>query len=473
MRCQSFGTSRFTFARTLAIAVFVAGVSSFAAAADGDLDVTFGNGGFILLNSLIEHSPPIDTRAQSIAIDGSGRIVVAGSGYHIDASGNQIDQDFLLFRLTLEGSVDATFASDDGGYRMINFDLTGIGAFGNDTATDLAIQSDAKIVAVGNAFFNATQSHFAALRVDDSGTLDPTFGSGGTAHFGAFTAYSNSVGSMALDAAGDLILAGSTSSIGGLDAVYKAAVARLTSSGRLDASFNSGFVQEFNFSPPQETAQDNYVMAVGVDGSGRILAAGGYDTSTISAAAVARLDAAGLLDASFAGGAPAPIPQPFFAATAIHVSGDGSFMVAGDGFGGGQGYIYLAKFLSDGNPDVAFGTNGIASFPFGPSGLPTLIAPTKRGGWLMAGPYAQQGVFIAKVLADGEPDTTLGGTGLVSALYEPNTLFDFRRPALTADGKLIAVGSLLEASANGVGTIGVIRMLADFDTIFVAAFDSH
>ena len=409
-----------------------------------------------------------------MAIDSSGRIVIAGAAQNIDTYGNVTSANFLLFRMTPNGAIDATFASDYGGYRLVNFDLTGIGAVGNDTATDLAVQSDGKIVAVGNAYFNATQSHFAAIRVDNTGNLDATFGAGGMVHFGTPSAYSNVVHSLAIDTADNLVLAGSTGYVPNGSPQYYAAVARLTSLGTLDPTFNSTYVQEFPlWSQPPTIAPDNAANAVGVDGANRIVVAGGYDTSTISGAAAQRLTSGGLLDSTFAAGAPAPIPQPYFLANGIYVESTGAFAVCGYGFGSTQGVVFLAKFLADGTADVTFGTNGVAAFPFNAVGTATFVAPTKRGGWLMAGPYAQQGVFLAKVLANGQPDTTLGGTGFVSIYFEPNNLFNMAKPALTRDGKLIVAGTLPEEAANGSGNIGVMRILADYDTVFVSDFEAQ
>jgi len=448
------------------------GFVSLAAAADGDIDTTFGSDGFILLNSLAA-TPPINTQVQSMAIDSNGRLVVVGSAQHIDVAGNPADANFLLLRLSEDGAVDTSFAGNSSGYRLVDFDLTGIGAPGQDTATAVAIQHDGKIVAVGNAYFNDTQSHFAAVRVDAAGTLDPTFGGSGSVHFGAFTAYSNRVSSLAIDANGNLVLAGATSYFYGGNWSFYAATTRLTSDGSIDATFNTGLVQSFSLAAPPDTALDSGALALAMDSSGRILVAGNYDTSTMSAAAVERFTTSGLADADFANGAPAPITPPYYSAQALLAEPGGAFMVSGYGFGGGQGYVYLARFLSDGSPDPTFGANGIAAFPFGGGGGHTLIARTRRGGWLIAGPYSQQGVYIAKVLANGQPDTTLNGTGFANLLYQPNTLFDIATPTLMPDGKLVVIGTLPEAAANGVGTIGIMRVLADYDTLFVDGFESR
>jgi hypothetical protein len=79
---------------------------------------------------------------------------------------------------------------------------------------------------------------------------------------------------------------------------------------------------------------------------------------------------------------------------------------------------------------------------------------------------------VTLVLANGQPDTTLNGTGFASVLYQPNTWFQAARPALTADGKLIVAGSLPTEATSGSGTIGLMRINADYDTLFVGNFEA-
>ena len=463
-------TSQWHFACGILFSTFI---SAIAAAADGDVDTTFGSAGFIVLNSFVDHSPAINTQANAVAIDGSGRIVIAGGAQHVDPARNATDVNFLLLRLTPGGSVDTAFASDDGGYRLINFDLTGLSPQVFDAATDLAIQSDGKIAAIGNAYVDSVYSHFAAVRVDDSGALDATFGGSGMVHLDAAGPQRNSAQSLAVDAAGNLLLAGTIYYPPG-SGQSNAIVAPLTSLGTIDSSFNSGNgVSAFVLAPSALSVVSGYVQAIGLDGAGRILVAGNYDNSGSMSGGIQRLAADGTA-AFFAGGDPALTPSGF-TISALLVDPDGSFVVCGEGTdGGGQHLVNFVRFSSDGTMDTNFGTNGVTTFPVW--GRPTLIARTRRGGWLMAGGFissgAEVGAFIAKVLANGQPDTTLPGTGFASVPYQPDMVVQTAKPALTADGKLIVAETLLSASGNGSGTIGLMRMYADYDTLFVGNFEA-
>ena len=95
-------------------------------------------------------------RIHAIAIDASGRIVVAGSSH------NGINSDFALARYTASGALDGSFGS-------AGIVTTPIGG-GEDVAYGVVIQPDGKIVAVGQAE-NGTNGNnvnidFAAIRVN-------------------------------------------------------------------------------------------------------------------------------------------------------------------------------------------------------------------------------------------------------------------------------------------------------------------
>lgn len=461
----------------MALACFTAGGLHTAFAADGDIDTSFGNSGYIVLNSLMDHSPPLLTQAAAVAVDGQGRIVITGAAQHISAGPDPADGNFLLLRLHSNGELDDTFAADSGGYRLVDFDLSGIGKPGPDTATRVVVEPDGRIVVGGRAYFDDTDMHFGLVRVDDTGTPDATFGSGGMLHFGAFYSPINLLADLVVDSTGGVLIGGSIY----FGSKEYAAVARITSNGAIDPGFNYGYIQGFAYRTEPAVAQYSYVNAMGLDDSGGIVTAGGfYDTTTgyVEGAAVRRLTPTGALDPAFGSGGPVQIasdPDAYLAARAIHVMPGGGFVVAGYSTGLNP-YVYFAKFSASGVPDASFGTNGVATFPFGANGAPLLIAPTRRGGWMMAGSYSQQGYFIAKVLANGQPDTTLAGTGLVGVvfpqpIYDAFGLFQMANPALTADGRLVIAGSLPEAEANASGDIGVVQILADYDTLFVAGFE--
>jgi uncharacterized delta-60 repeat protein len=100
--------------------------------ADGGADPSFGTGGVVttLFSSL-------DDFGRSVALQGDGKIVVVGQ------TANQTLRDFAAARYLPNGSLDPSFDGDG----MLTVDFFGAG----DTAKDVAIQPDGRIVVGGSA----------------------------------------------------------------------------------------------------------------------------------------------------------------------------------------------------------------------------------------------------------------------------------------------------------------------------------
>ncbi len=119
---------------------------------DGDGIATPGN--FTSLNNDV---------AEAMAIDATGRIVMAGS-----AKFSATDTDFAVLRLTSNGALDTSFAT--GGKLTIAFDLAGVGF---DGATALALRAD-QIYLAGYATDGST-TRIGLAKVLPAGTLDGNF----------------------------------------------------------------------------------------------------------------------------------------------------------------------------------------------------------------------------------------------------------------------------------------------------------
>src|SRR5439155_26883481 len=105
-----------------------------------------------------------DDLASAMAIDESGRIVVAGSTRA--ATG----LDFAIARYTTDGSLDTTFGN--GG--KLTTDLES----GGDIATCVVIDADSKIVVAG-ATGDYINRDFATVCYNADGSLDSGVGRGG------------------------------------------------------------------------------------------------------------------------------------------------------------------------------------------------------------------------------------------------------------------------------------------------------
>jgi uncharacterized delta-60 repeat protein len=180
----------------------------------GALDNTFGTGGKVI--------SPIglgDDVGRSMAIQSDGKIVVAGYA----STGTR---DFALARYTSAGVLDNTFGTD-------GKVLSPIG-LSDDYGFSVAIQSDGKIVVAGYAF-NGANEDFALARYTSTGALDNTFGTGGKvlSPIGLFNDYGYSV---VIQSDGKIVVVGEASN--GTNNDF--ALARYTSTGALDNTFGTG-----------------------------------------------------------------------------------------------------------------------------------------------------------------------------------------------------------------------------------------
>ena len=126
-----------------------------------------------------------------MAIQADDKIVAVG-----EVSVGQ--EDFALARFNPNGSLDASFSGD--GLQTTDF-LFGVGA----AATDVAVQGDGKIVAVGGA-----GGDFALARYNTDGSLDTSFSGDGRKRtsFGG----SDSANGVALQGDGRIVAVGAGNS---------------------------------------------------------------------------------------------------------------------------------------------------------------------------------------------------------------------------------------------------------------------
>jgi uncharacterized delta-60 repeat protein len=128
--------------------------------ANGALDSSFGDG-YGLQSIFLDLRPVLEANeANALAIDASGRIVVAGKVY------SGWGHHFALARLNPNGSLDPSFSGD--GKVITGFGWT------SSEAHSLIINSNGKILAVG-----AAGSFFALARYNSNGSLDTSFGGDG------------------------------------------------------------------------------------------------------------------------------------------------------------------------------------------------------------------------------------------------------------------------------------------------------
>ncbi|MFT3746182.1 MAG: delta-60 repeat domain-containing protein [Pyrinomonadaceae bacterium] len=185
MAYVSMSASRFSFDNSKCLVIqpdgkiVVAGESQISGAYDltvvrlnpnGSLDTTFGTGGKVITNTLVYD------RVSNIAIQSDGKLIVGG--YSCQSStlcGGFVEAAWTLVRYNSNGSLDSTFGT--GG--KVSTDLAN--GF-PDQLWSLAVQPDGKIVAAGIVdIINQSPGGIrgAVVRYNSNGTLDTSFNSTG------------------------------------------------------------------------------------------------------------------------------------------------------------------------------------------------------------------------------------------------------------------------------------------------------
>src|SRR5262249_28682967 len=150
------------------------------------------------------------------------------------------------------------------------------------------------------------------------------------------------------------------------------AVARLTTAGVLDTSFNGNGKVTTGI-----TGYDASANAVAEDGLGRVVVAGYADEGPGYDFVVARYTAGGTLDSSFGGsGTIRGKFGPYYsAAYAVTVDKSNRVLVAGSM----GAYMAVARFNEDGTFDSSFGSGGIRTIAFSMSSVAYGIALDSAG----------------------------------------------------------------------------------------------
>jgi delta-60 repeat domain len=130
---------------------------------NGTIDTTFGVAGKVSTDFGVAGFD----RAHSAALQPDSRIVAAG--FAISQNGGV--QNFAVARYTSSGVLDTTFSGD--GKNQIDFGSC------CQSAYQVLLQSDGKIITVGYANTESSDSDFLLARLNPRGSLDATFGVGG------------------------------------------------------------------------------------------------------------------------------------------------------------------------------------------------------------------------------------------------------------------------------------------------------
>jgi len=213
--------------------------------AAGVFDRNFGT------NGTVTTAVGSNLQGGKIKIQPDGKILILGT---IDSGSSQ---KTALVRYNSDGSLDTNFGNNG----IVIQELSP--AF--ETANDLALQSDGKIIVAGNIFSPATQSvDFAVARFNQNGTLDTSFGTSGLATVNQSS--QDIFNAVVVQPDNKIVAVGTTSQNN-----YDFAAIRFNANGTLDQSFSDGGLFFLDLSPFSNTQE---FRAVTLFPNGRILIGG-------------------------------------------------------------------------------------------------------------------------------------------------------------------------------------------------------
>ena len=313
-------------------------------------------------------------------------------------------------------------------------------AFGNS----VAVQSDGKIVVAGYATVGRA-AQIALVRYNMDGSLDKSFNGTGKVITAVGDGDCKGEG-LALQSDGKIVVAGYSFKPGGKDRA-EFTVLRYNADGTLDSGFGKSGKETTEIGRDADDA-----TSVALQSDGKIVAAGRTFAPTNNDFAVARYDRDGKLDLTFnaTGKATADFGKRDYAHT-VAVQSDGKIVVAGDAEHGDGRIFAVARFNADGTPDISFNKTGTLTTDFGSGNAEARGVVVQSDGKIVVAGYASpnniENVALVRCNADGNLDTSLGGTGMVItpvALSGSNAT----SVALQSDGKIVVAGFAVDSSGR-------------------------
>ncbi len=386
-----------------------------ALAAPGDLDPDFGEGGLVSF----KFSDFGGSTALAVLQQPDGTLVVAGFGDVIAEN----DDDWIVAKLKVDGTADSSFGSS--GISTADY------AQYFDAAYAVTRLDDGKLVLAGTVGVSPTESDFALARFSANGTLDATFGTGGWATVDLGGSDEQAFG-LIRQADGKFVIAGYTNSGG----TYQTAFVRFNPDGTLDTTFGTGGSTKLDFgSGTQSVAyalaqqSDGKLVASGtafldggaVDVAIARISADGVPDPSFDGDGMVTIDVGDAVDEAFA---LAIQPDAAIVVAGYSVGAGSSIAAAGDHLNG-----LLIRLDRDGHPDPAFGTNGNAIVDLGAGAVFNGLALQADDGLVATGyrlssePYAD--MILARFHSNGALDGNFGIDGVATV--------DFGHEAVSAD----------------------------------------
>lgn len=401
-------------------------------APDGTLDPSFAGGdGYHRLDMADGFE-----QANAVAVQTDDRIVVAGHSWSAGAAGRYL----VVQRLLPNGEVDNTFNGI--GLRII--DIGGSG----QSASDVLVRSNGKIVAVGSTWTTSYNSDFLVVQLNSDGSLDNSFSFDGiqTTSYDPYS--SESAGAVVERSDGHLVVAGGS--------MTDLMLVCYRPDGTLDLSFGQN--GKTVITAPSTSFGSGIVTVSGMDtdDSGRTYIAGSVSyTDGMNPTAMqingflVRCLPNGDVDPEF----PWIVKSDHFISD-VQCADDGTILLSGS-FVGASSNMDLFRYLPSGHTDQSFGQYGALGIEFdGAYVAASAIHIQPNGRILLGGSSSFQGetrrqFAIARILY--EPYIGIVEFPVAeNVLYYPNPVADELHFSYTLGGSEVLSCELLDAQGRTV-----------------------
>ena len=354
---------------------------------------------------------------------------------------------FISFFLTLSmllGTASAVFAAD--GDLDPDFGEAGIVSTpfynANSDVTDMAVQSDGKIVTCGSSTHNENVD-VHLVRFNSDGTLDPSFGENGMV-MTDIDGLSNTCSGVAIQSDGKIVAAGKSYHPYGSNNDTFITLLRYNNDGSLDTSFGTAGIVRTNINNDAieviSLVLINNKIVVGVE----------LVFQSPENFVLIQYEIDGSIDSGFGidGSVYSAIPN-LDSFSAMSVQSDGKVLVAGTI----NQDIGLVRFNNDGSFDTGFGIDGIATADIGEADdYGRDLAVQADGKIVVVGYTSGETDFdfaVVRFSASGSLDTGFGVGGVATCDFHGQTDFG-QSVAIQSDGKIVVAGSTTTATGRDV-----------------------
>ncbi|MBK8340189.1 MAG: hypothetical protein IPK99_09485 [Flavobacteriales bacterium] len=393
--------------------IVIGGFGAYAGVARNQLARILDDGS---LDPVFHRQHGVEGVVNDIAVRSDGRIMIAGIFLAVNNEARP-----RVARLFADGTLDPGFVPDS--------------VFSQTSAQRVVIQSDDKVVVLGQQFGTPSVAYLSRLNTD--GSVDPTFDTG--------TGFDHLMQDLVLQPDGKFIVGGDETEY---DGVLCGSIVRILPDGAIDPTFNTG------------SGFDGRVYTLALQADGKIIAGGQFTSfNGTSAFRLARLNTDGTLDPSFTSAVNTEV-------RAVAMRADGRILVAY----GGSLPNKVACLLPTGAFDPTFNNGQVL---FTGSNWIWDLAELSSGEIVLGGRFST---------VHGEPRegiAVLTTDGYVSTVFDPGAGFTVPNSntsavpyclAIQPDDRILVGGSF--TAYDGIGRNRLARINYEFSTGLTAATSS-